>query len=275
MDNGIIEIDKSFDKKNANNQIIKFYRNNTNCTIDRIDGLSILTYNVHWWRNINAAIDIEQNFKNIINFIKSVSCSIIILQEIDTHTIKLGTTIDALKSAGYTDFLYAPNGRPIDRQQTMFIMICSKGKLNNKKILDLTVWKYTRNCLTAEYNGISIAAVHLEVGKNLFDPNLDKSIIAQYKKDNEEMRIKQLKQLLNTDIIVGDFNFGLDAVESKWLRKEQQFGLVDDTVPTNPFNTRTDMVFIKLSTGIAATKSITVSCNYSDHLPVITIIKKP
>ena len=270
--------DVSFETKNQNFQIIKFYLNNNKCTYTpntKNNEISILTYNVHNWININASITNEQNFNNIINFIKSCSCHIVLLQEVNTAYIKKQTIISKMQEMKYIDFIYAPNGGPArSHKQSTYIMLFSKAKLDLKNIIDLTVGRYKRNCLTVSYNGIKIAGVHLEVGKNVHNINLDPTTRSQYQKENEDMRIKQLNSLINNDIIVGDFNFGIETRESKWLRKDKNFGLVDDRIPTNPFGTRTDMLFINLSSNIVASKSITIPCNHSDHLPVITYLTK-
>jgi endonuclease/exonuclease/phosphatase family metal-dependent hydrolase len=277
--NGFI-FDMSFETKNQNFQIIKFYLNNNNCDYKSINiknnEVSILTYNVHNWININASITKEQNFKDIINLIKKIPCHIVLLQEVNTQYINKQTIISKMGEMNYIDYIYAPNGGQYkSSKQSTYIMLFSKIKLNSKNIIDLTMARYKRNCLVVAYKGIKIAGVHLEIGKNIHNINLDPDTRLQYQNENEEIRIKQLNSLTNNDIIVGDFNFDMNDKESKWLRKEKNFGLVDDRLSTNPFGTRTDMLFINLSSNIVATKSITIECNYSDHLPVITdIIKK-
>ena len=149
-------------------------------------------------------------------------------------------------------------------------MIFGKEKFQKKIAIDVTIARWKRSCLIVKYKSINILAVHLEIGKAFHHLPIN-----EYRKkiesDNTKDRIIQLDQLLKNDIdvIIGDFNFTPIDPEFKWLLGNQ-FKYCNDLTQTTPFN-RTDMVFIKDKINNINNKSI--SCNYSDHLPIITEIK--
>lgn len=261
--------------KNKNFQMVKFYLKNI-CKpiqLQPTSDISLLTYNVHGWKSINDKINIRQNFYNILDFIRKVNCKFVVLQEVGIK-YSIQQLIAKMKSLGYIDYLQAPNGSKIGKRIDSYIMLFSKVNLQIKKVRDLSVDTFYRNCLEFEYNNIKFIGVHFEIGdrEHYYKPGTETRIKIEHQ--NANLRLKQFKMITNNDVLFGDFNFGIDTEESKVIRKEYNYGLVDDRIPTNPFGTRTDMVFINKKSNIVATKSYTIKCNYSDHLPVVTYIKK-
>jgi endonuclease/exonuclease/phosphatase family metal-dependent hydrolase len=273
-----INMNVALEFKNNHFQILKFYiNNNTNTTdpiISKPNHISLLTYNVHGWANINGDINKIKNYYNIMDFIKQSNCDIVLLQEVDIKSIKTNEIVQKMKSFGYIDNIYGPNGTPLKRDQNSYIMAFAKHTFQNKRVVDLSVWKYKRNCLLFTYQNIKFAGIHLEIGEPYDYVNKNSDTAKQIIIKNANYRKDQLNKLLDNNILFGDFNFDVRDEECSWLRKEKKFGLVDDKNTTNPFNTRTDMVFINLESKIVATLTKTLKYNYSDHLPVITTIKK-
>jgi exonuclease III len=257
--------------KNANFQMMKFYFNNKSNNVIKINkSTSLLSYNVHGFSNINNEINKETNLDNILKLIEKLSCDIVLLQEVTN----IETVVHKMKTFGYVDSIYAPNGAPLTKKQDTFIVFFSKNKLQKKAAIELDVWKYKRNMLCVAYNNMNIAGVQLEIGERFHHYDKENEIRKVIEEKNQRLRYTQLKSLLNNDIILGDFNFTPTDPEAKTLRKTHNFGLADDMTPTNPFGTRTDMTFIKLDSKIVTTELHTIKCNFSDHLPIVTVIHK-
>lgn len=261
-----------------NKDVLKnFYTNHTDNNIDYLkeDPMSIIlcNYNVHGWININATFDYEENFNNIIQLFKDYhDIDILVLEEVcfrDHLTEKY--IREEFKKIGFQDSFTVPNGGCfLNSKATDYIMIFGKTKFTMKKEIDVTILRWKRSCLIVQYNNINIMAVHLEVGKRFHHlPTNDYR--KKIESENTHNRIKQLEILLkddNIDIIMGDFNFTPDDPEVKWLQ-DKHYIYCDDTTQSTPFN-RTDMVFI--NNKIKNVNNKTISCNYSDHLPIISEI---
>ncbi len=263
------------DNRNKYFRMIKFYFNNNNCNIRQITSnkntISILSYNVHMFANINKQISFEDNKIKIFNFTKQLLCDIVIYQEFDIEVFDNFKQL--MYNIGYIDYIIAPNGGLINKTQDSYVVLFSKKHLQSKRVIDLSVAKFKRAIVSVIYDNIKIAGVHLEVGVNVYDMN--KLNIYRIKKEEENMnlRIKQLSKLLDHDIIAGDFNFDIKDSECQWLRKKNNFGLIKDNTSTTPFDTRTDMIFINRKSKLIPTYANTIKCNMSDHLPIIGTIK--
>lgn len=271
-----IHVAKNLGSKNKD-ILIKFYTDHNHNYIDYLreetNSLVICSYNVHGWVNINAQINVKDNFINIFNLFQDYNdIDILVLQEVcfrDHLTEKY--IKEEFKKIGFNDSFLVPNGGCfLNTKTTDYIMIFSKEQFQLKKEIDVTISRWKRSCLIVKYKSINILAVHLEIGKPYHHLPIN-----EYRKkiesDNVKDRIIQLQQLLNDDIdmIVGDFNFTPNDPEFTWLLNKQ-FTFCQDLTHTTPFN-RTDMVFIKNKVSNINNKSI--SCNYSDHLPIISEIK--
>lgn len=271
-----INVAKNLGSKNQD-ILIQFYTNHTDNFIDYLRedyySLIICSYNVHGWVNINAKINVGENFVNILKMIKDYNdIDILVLQEVCFRDHLTEEYIkEEFKKLGFIDSFSVPNGGCfLNSKDTDYIMIFGKEKFQKKIAIDVTIARWKRSCLIVKYKSINILAVHLEIGKAFHHLPIN-----EYRKkiesDNTKDRIIQLDQLLKNDIdvIIGDFNFTPIDPEFKWLLGNQ-FKYCNDLTQTTPFN-RTDMVFIKDKINNINNKSI--SCNYSDHLPIISEIK--
>ena len=126
--------------------------------------------------------------------------------------------------------------------------------------------------LYTEYG--KIAFVHLEIGlRCVYDNKLNMLI----KKLNSEVRIIMLKKILlhNPDILIGDMNFTLNDLETKFLNKNKYYQQNTDEQNSTPYN-RVDHCFIKKRINNKDDKiknkimnnNTLLKCNYSDHLPM-------
>ncbi|ARF11295.1 endonuclease/exonuclease/phosphatase family protein [Klosneuvirus KNV1] len=257
--------------------LIKFYADHPDNYLDYLreesNSLIICSYNVHGWVNINAKINVADNFANILKLFQDYDdIDILVLQEVCFRDYLTENYIkEEFQKIGFNDSFSVPNGGCfLNSMKTDYIMILSKEKFQMKKEIDVTIARWKRSCLIVKYKSINILAVHLEIGKSYHHLPIN-----EYRKkiesDNTKDRIIQLNKLLNNDIdmIVGDFNFTPNDPEFKWLL-DKEFIFCQDLTHTTPFN-RTDMVFIKDKISNINNKSI--SCNYSDHLPIISEIK--
>ena len=261
--------------KNDNFAQYKFYFQNNKCTFPELKfqdkSITVLSYNVHGWQNINADINIEQNFKNNINLIKRINANLVFLQEVTTRNIKKNRIIDEFNNLGYRYNVFAKNGAPVRNDKDSYVVFFSKIPIEDEKIIDITVAKYRRTVPIIVINNIKIAGVHLEIGKRFHTFAEESKQRNEIIKQNNNLRINELSKILEQkpEIIIGDFNFTQQDPESSFLRKEKNYGLVDDNNQnTTPFN-RTDHIFINKQSQIRAINNITVKCNYSDHLPII------
>lgn len=271
-----INVAKNLGSKNKD-ILINFYVNHTDNSIDYLredpKSLIICSYNVHGWVNINAQIKVADNFVHILKMIKDYNdIDILVLQEVCFRDHLTEEYIkEEFQKLGFVDSFSVPNGGCfLNSKSSDYIMIFGKEKFQMNKAIDVTIARWKRSCLIVKYKSINILAVHLEIGKayHHLPRNENRKKIEL---DNASNRINQLNQLLKNDIdvIVGDFNFTPDDQEFKWLLSKQ-FTFCNDLTRTTPFN-RTDMVLIKEKIININNKSI--SCNYSDHLPIISEIK--
>lgn len=270
-----INVAKNLESK-SKDLLIKFYVDHADNCIDYLredsNSLIVCSYNVHGWVNINAKVNISNNFICILKLFQDYNdIDILVLQEVcfrDHLTEKY--IIEEFKKIGFIDSFTVPNGGCfLNSKATDYIMIFGKEKFTMKTEIDATVLKWKRSCPIIRYKTINILAVHLEIGKAFHHLPLNED---RKKKelDNTQDRIKQLDQLLKNDIdmIVGDFNFTPNDPEFKWLI-DNQFKFCRDLTNTTPFN-RTDMIFIKDK--ISNINNRSINCNYSDHLPIISEI---
>lgn len=263
--------------KNIYFSLAKFYLNNNKCEknhyIKNNGTLSIFTYNVHSFVNINRDIQKKDNYFNINKLIKNVNADITLLQEVFIHPKLYNKYISKHKQRG-RNIITSPNGLPSNKPPKLFIANISKMKMDAINKIDVTVYKYTRTCILSTIKDIKVAHVHLEVGYPTYRYLEGSTIYKNMEKINVDMRTEQLKEILeyDPDVIVGDFNFSYNDEESNFLNKRGYINS-DDTSSTNPYNTRTDMCFYKKDK-IAITNVRTIKCNYSDHNPVIYNVTK-
>jgi endonuclease/exonuclease/phosphatase family metal-dependent hydrolase len=275
-----MQVTKTLSSKN-NKPIINFYNENyiNDVVYDKQgnDNILICSYNVHGWVNIDDSIDNHKNFYNILDLLTKCKADIIVLQEVclqggfDEEVI-----FEHFRQLGYMDYAIAQNGGCfLNRFASDYIMIFSKKMLENSQILKSKPFIFTRNCILVEYANTKILLVHLEIGKRYHHLDFNSPTRKKFIDRNVDMRTDQLREFLKTnpDIIVGDFNFGLDEFELGWVQKNG-FEYCGNLINTTPYN-RTDMVFTKKDKGIRHINSVTIKCNYSDHLPILCELKIP
>jgi len=255
---------------------IKFYLENTKCeyvnTLKDKNILSILTYNVHSFININKDIYRKTNYFNIKKLVYGANTDIILLQEVFIHPNLHNKYIDDQKRKGY-NIITSPNGLP-RKQNRLFIVNLTKHPIVNPKKFDMTVYKYVRTCIISVIKGIKIAHVHLEMGYPEYRYLKGSKVRNDMEKINIDMRLDQLNNILDNkpDVIVGDFNFSYNDPEADFLR-EKGYINSGSKKSTNPYGTRTDMCFVKIDK-VKIVSTETIQCNYSDHNPVVYNITK-
>lgn len=250
----------NFYQKHENNDF-RFEKNEKN--------LSISSFNVHGWMNINKKIKKIDNFMKIIKMFDELNLDILILQEVSPLVTKnLNFIYSEFSKIGFKYHFSVPNGQ-YKKIYDSFISIFSKKEIQERNKLDLTIINLVRYIPIVKINDIQIAGIHLEIGyrfHHLLDSDLRKQIIL----GNEQIRKKQLEKLLenykNLDIIIGDFNF--QPTDKEFNIIQQNFNYFQELSNSNPYN-RSDMCFLAKHNKILCTKFMTLSCNYSDHLPII------
>jgi len=262
-------------------KLVKFYNNNVAKRLPLLyanDNLVIMTYNVHGWININKNISINDNYLHIMALIASIDADIIVLQEVCFEQINYLIFLADINKTGYDHIRNASNGNCFhDKNMNDYIVVISKYPINNSKIINTRIISNKkfpeRGLLIINIGSLTIAAVHLEIGKRyhnllLNDPN--RQLIID---ENAANRIGQLEKMLeyNPDIIVGDFNFTPTDTEAKWLKKRCYAYMGKVHKQTTPYNC-TDMLFLNsLTLNTKCTEKI-LSINLSDHLPVLYTI---
>ncbi|QKF93990.1 endonuclease/exonuclease/phosphatase family protein [Fadolivirus algeromassiliense] len=261
----------------SNDQITNFYKthNKNEFNYFRLNDNSLLvcSYNVHGWININANINYMDNFNDIINILGKLNADILVLQEVCMRSkITEDYISDRLKDLGYVDHISVANGGCyINKKGSEFLMVFGKKKFNLKDDIDVTSGRYARHVSIIKYDSLKLLLVHLEIGKRYHHLLTTNPLRKKIEQQNSNMRINELKTVFelhnDIDIIVGDFNFMPIDIESKWLTDNNYtyYGNEDNTTPYN----RTDMMFVNNNTKIEVINNTTISCNYSDHLPVL------
>ena len=244
---------------NIDNKLVKFWLTNSNNKFNYKKGkntISLLTYNVHAYKNINTNINLTKNRENINNFINKLGVDVICLQETDKS---------------YRG-IYAENGNLINSKWKMYLQVSSKKKLSNFKTLDLSVIDHKRNVIIFKYKNYKIANVHLEIGYQSYKYVKGSKYEMELNKINRENREKQITKLLeeDPDIIVGDFNFNHKSPEMKLLNN---YIRSNNNKSSTPHGNRPDMCFIKKGINLKFNKVLNIKCNYSDHLPIIYELK--
>lgn len=254
-----------------NKEIIEFYKaNNTNDYKQQYANKPTLcTFNVHGWININAEIDIFTNFKNIISLLQKIDADVIILQEVCiANKISKEQIIASFFEIGYVDNFFVKNGGCfLSKTETEYLVLFSKKDIIDKIDIDIsTKVGFPRHCIVCKINGINYMFVHLEIGRRYHHLQQNSSYRLSIEKSNTEIRINQLKSVLDKhqiDIIAGDFNFSPYDDEVKYLNK-RGYNFFGNSSNTTPYN-RTDMLF----SNVQVEHTEDVLCNYSDHIIVL------
>lgn len=267
------------------NKLIDFYNSNDASieikteTIRKQDtNILICTYNVHGWININSDISVEDNFTSIINMFENMNADILLLQEVCFNGIPISKKhiIDSFIEIGFVDCYYTENGGCFNAKNKYDnIMIMSKKELLNVEKVVLPKFRFKRNCITFEYDGVRIATVHLEIGDRFHHLEENNPARIKIENKNSNQRITQLEHILSLsspsfDYLIGDFNFSSNSTEKEfiWMKKHnyQYYGGIENTTPYN----RTDMLFKRKDDLLSVVnRYLDVKVNYSDHVPVL------
>lgn len=233
--------------------------------------LRLMTYNIHYFRNINPEISEPDNIKNIIRLINRSEADIVVLQEVDWNLFA-----PEIKNLNYKHHIKTDNGSPVGTQKNKMQLVVLSKKRYPFRILDSTPEPefqkiHDRNQILLETEFGRILCIHMEIGIPV-SPDLDQ----EQKTRNSEYRIRSLEKLLTSgapDIILGDFNFQSEDPEFRFLSREYQTKS-DLKIQTTPFN-RVDFVFLKKNKYNSKTvQEYIIKCNYSDHLPVLLDISR-
>jgi endonuclease/exonuclease/phosphatase family metal-dependent hydrolase len=271
---------------NKDFKIMKFYmENNMNDSRNVIRHLSILSYNIHGFVNLNASIDIKTNITNILNFVKihSKKLPLITFQELQYDNINNKRYFEKnMIKMGYNWF-YVFNGSQYKNVIGSNILALFFKKhvvtaingvtINIRNLLhklSLTNFlndfnKNIRNMIIADTIYGKLLCVHMPIG-------LREIKLVNVRKINSLIRKIILQQLINNidpDIIIGDFNFTKGDVEYKFL--QTKFMVKNSDKNSTPYN-RVDYVWFKKNNNgkVRVKKNNTlININYSDHLPMI------
>ena len=228
--------------------------------------LSILSFNVHGFAD--SSID------EIVQMIHKQNADIVVLQEVSTsHGLKTKDIYGYFKKIGYVDYMCASNGdEKRSRFISNFVMILSKKEFKTKECFDLSVTIHNRNCIVVQTSSnITIACVHLEIGKRFHHLREMNSQRLQIETENTDARIRELDILLKKypkiDIIVGDFNFSPNDPEFEWLQ-QKNYCFAKDYEKTTKYN-RVDMMFVQKSFQMGLpSENLTIDVELSDHKPI-------
>ena len=181
--------------------------------------IRIASYNVHYFRDFYN----NYTFDTFYNFVSKLDIDVLCLQEVVTprkvyeniYLANIDAIIDKLRNLNYKYFIF---------DKETFLFVASKVKIYNKKIINLN--EYVNKKIEARkvinfdivYNNklLNISNLHLHI---------DTSIYKKYNQEEENIRLLQVKKLVNllknkkSSIILGDFNSLTDNDYSK-KRKE-------------------------------------------------------
>jgi exonuclease III len=250
---------------------------------EKAGNVRILTYNVNGFKNFDANIEVLDNFKLIKKMIITHEPEVIVLQEVCVYEkFTITYIIEQFKSHGYNSYGYAPCGNNKNvTNDSKILLIMTKNNVEAIESLDISV----ENCVDDYKENVACNAIKIRFGKiNFVSLQLDPGekfrhldpLSEEYETivfNNVLKRKHQIEMVLNNfknlAFISGDFNFGIGDDEFNYLVKEKGFDwdeIYDDTTSYN----RTDFTFVKKDSNIKIVTSTILTCNYSNHLPVIT-----
>ena len=229
--------------------------------------LSICSYNVHCFINLDGITSQVDNFKHILNMFRQLQANILILEEF----VELPQIYEQFSDLGYTYYALVRNGCLLQDTEDLKSYVCVLAKQPfEARSIDLSVHNSHRECLYLEINGLTIMAIHLEIGDRFHSLPPTSAQRKKIIKNNTKYRLTQLKAIvgLKPNIIIGDCNFTPDDKEFRYLHN-QGYTYLGDRQPTNPFNC-CDLAFVR-----GSKKAISyhrIECNYSDHLPILILL---
>lgn len=284
----------SFANRNNNFQIIKFWNDNRMDTQFDVDlrnkikkikdpnTLSICTFNIHSFYSINFFDTVIDAFNKFIIMINNFSIDLVCVQEFATHAdLTLVYMEKELKNIGY-NLHFIPTV-----SETFGNAIISKFDIDIQNNLILpteprlrTVRKLTTfNIYHEKFSKIIFGLTHLDIGSRY--TSRQGSILQEFEvKDimvsNSILRKNQIEAIINSDpkpnIILGDLNSEPSDPEIKLLF-ESYYTNMSNITHTTPFDTIVDYIFYDDQVKKLLTLSSMIKYRYSDHLPIINILK--
>jgi len=283
------------------------YDNSSQIKFNKTDKI-IFSYNLHNFINLDINIKYKKNMDKILEMIEDFNNNIELLcfQELifNNNLDKLYFE-NKLENLGYIDSMYVKNGD--NTQKNTFINLPLIGCFTKYKTIS-TKFKYIidesefKNYILNNNNVINspfldsynkyisiinqrqinenreqiliktksfglLCIVHLPICIREIENIEIKKII---KNVNSNYRILVLTKILsnNPDVVIGDFNFTLDDIETEFMLSKGYMltnGINNKQLST-PHN-RVDLCFTKKKLG----KNYLIKTNYSDHLPMIQL----
>lgn len=209
-------------------------------TIPDLDGIRIVTYNVHFWKHtLDTWKSKSNNFDDVINVLNTIDADVVCLQEV-TNRIEWRTAIEEL---GYEIC------EPIHKRTGTFNVILSRFDIT---LLD-DKWFQNRPSISAHIKHIgTIENIHPDVN-NLRFMQIDNTV-------------KRLRDVHDDVFLCGDFNTTRD-----------EFKNMDALTPssthayTNWTGKEIDFIFHRTQLNIRSWVYYTTA---SDHLPLVMDLKK-
>lgn len=278
---------KSFIKKNQNNQIIQFYFDNLQQSLQEKNTKELYsnkfiigTLNVHFLRSINIKDTAEQCVEEIFKFIDKYNITLLGIQE---YSRKYDEKFKELLQK-YHMYSVLDNYDSYQQEPGLINLFISKIPMKNVIIKPLPSIDERKNRVVVFCNLDNdpklYACTHLE----LYNPRVALSSINELTEEMlEESRIKnfnshklQLDYILSfkPDILLGDMNFNRSSSEYEYM-KDKMNHKQHNSIPTTPFRTLVDYIFydkrIEPIIGDVEVKPYA----FSDHKPVIMTLNKP
>jgi endonuclease/exonuclease/phosphatase family metal-dependent hydrolase len=282
-------MEESYSNKNNNFQIIKFWNENKSDSpknkqiqksIKEINKKFVIsTLNVHSFYSINHYDKPIDAFQKLIAYLIDFDIDLLCLEEFAIHeNLKFEDMNQALSEKGYT-LHFTETVRNFGNaiiSKYPFEIIEELVLTNDKEfkmIRKATFFKIDNEIVKDKIFCVS----HLEIGRRYTSRQgslLTEEEIKEIIKFNSGVRSVQIQEILNKnpDIIMGDFNFNPDDTEFELITKKYNTDLksIDHTTP---FGTIVDYIFYRNDSGIKPVISVAPNYRYSDHLPVLNVIK--
>ncbi len=251
--------------KNNKFSLFDFYKDNKMIKYTPIDKSKkyILSFNVHSFVNLSVSILKPENIDSLLKFINHYKhhIEIIFFQEYKINDEELNAYfINEMNNIGYIYNIFALNGSEYDDLK----IACFTKEKYEHKIIDTTKKEHRQHILLF-YKSLRICNLHLSIGERL-QLNND-SFNQRMIEKNTSTRIEQIHKIIKhePDMIIGDFNFTTDDLEHKDLLNHNYYHLNNDNDKSTPYN-RVDHVYFNKNVKL---ENKLLTCNYSDHLPLI------
>jgi exonuclease III len=246
--------------------------------------LSVCTLNMLGFQSIVASQSTEDCIDHLCTFVKSINCDVLCMQEI--HRGGVRELIPKLRDVG---FIHNTN-----LSEKFGNIIFSKMSIKNSTELVIRETddndnssKHSRTAVTVQMfiELLKITTTHLSIGARYHDEGYSKAEITKIKKENNKIRLEEVKKIIDiddadsdinmgSDIILGDFNAGSDDEAIKYILANGYTTNYSKITESNPFGTIVDHIFLSKDF-IKQYKShriLSYPYVWSDHNAIILII---